>query len=62
MPLPIVFAPLLDNVAVLVTCPMLQVEHVMPMSYAEALLLQLTVSIMLARNHTPALCVADLLG
>ena len=61
MPLPIVFAPLLDRVSVLVTGRVLQLEHDMPLDYAEALLLQLTVAIMLARAHTPARCVADLM-
>ena len=61
MPLPIVFAPLLGGVSVLMTGRALQFEHDMPLDYAEALLLQLTVAIMLARQHTPAQCVADLM-
>ena len=61
MPLPIVFAPLLGSVSVLMTGKALQFEHDMPLDYAEALLLQLTVAIMLARQHTPARCVADLM-
>ena len=61
MPLPIVFAPLLGSVSVLMTGKVLQLEHDMPLDYAEALLLQLTVAIMLARSHTPARCVADLM-
>ena len=60
--LPVVFAPVLDRVGMLITGESWAVDWELPLDYAEQLNVQLSLSIMRARMHKPARTVAELLG